>query len=115
MHSGFAPEEFSGFEDHECGHGLYSVGGGEGFGLVDVDFDDVGLLADGCFHFFDDGVHGFAGSAPCCEHVDEGGSVLVDDFLEGHSGMGYLGRCLAFGDCWMCGWWLDLLTPGLGL
>ncbi len=67
-----SPSNFSSYKQQECWNRSDAVGFHEhpiGW-FVDVDFDYPECISEIVFHLFEDWVHDFAGSAPCCEEVD---------------------------------------------
>lgn len=85
-------------EDDEGGHGADADLLGDLGLLVDVDLEEVDLLAGGGVRdLLEDGADGLAGAAPGRPEVDDGGLLAVDDLLEllvaGDCGDTHLGGC----------------------
>lgn len=77
-----SPHYFSIFENHECGYAEDVIDLGCCGVFVDIDFNDVGLIAHFCFELFEDGLHHFTWATPFGEKIDEYRLVGLDEFLE---------------------------------
>lgn len=77
-----APYGLAALEEYEGGHRTDVILQGQGVVLVDVDLEDVGLVADTLFYFLEDGGLHTAGSAPGGEEIDKRGLVIIDELVE---------------------------------
>lgn len=99
--AGFAPYDFTVFEQHDRGHGADIVARGSGRIFIDIDFQDAGLITELAGQFLEHRREGLAGAAPFGVEIDQYRLTTVDNLVEAHK--------TSFSDSLspLCGAWLQ--------
>ena len=82
LYASTAPHHFAILENHERGHCLNAILHGQILGLLHIDFNEGGPVANFGFHIFENGVHHFARTTPSGEEIDQNGLVARDELLK---------------------------------
>ena len=89
-----SPFQLAVLEQHERWDALDLVASGELRVPVDIDLDDLNLVAHFSFQLFQDRLQHFAGTTPLGREIDEHGCFTFDDLGERSVCHGFLLRCL---------------------